>query len=381
MSEDYEKPSQALADWLNKKGVSAYQLAKDTGLAQSRISQILSGQRRITPETATHFSAYFGTTPEYWLSIQARHDLNESSKDGAEHQISSGELKLGGWVCHAYVLADERRVISATGVLKLFGIKSSAYAGGSNLAKLLDSPYLKSDRIRQLIRDVSTPIKFVNHFGTVTHGYEGITVVELCKALMEVRRVGGMPPWAKDYVDAAEMIVISLAKTGIVALIDEATGYQARRNKDALQRLFDVFLLKEYAAWAKRFPDEFYAEMFRLKSWKWTAVTSQKPPVVGKITNDIVYQRLAPSILEELQRLNPKLETGRRKTKHHQWLTPDVGHPALNQHLYALCAMMRGNPDWKSFYHMLQITFPKRNEGVQLEFTDYRAKPEMGDDD
>ncbi|MGC3990622.1 MAG: P63C domain-containing protein [Chthoniobacteraceae bacterium] len=127
--------------------------------------------------------------------------------------------------------------------------------------------------------------------------------------------------------------------------------------------------MKEYASWAKRFPDEFYLEMFRLKGWRWESLTSKKPPVVGKVTNEVVYQRIAPGILKELQHLNPIQPNGRRKVKHHQWLTTDVGHPALNQHLYAVCALMRANPDWKSFYHMLQITFPKQNEGVQLELS------------
>src|SRR5690348_2046050 len=117
---EFQTPAQALEGSLKRKGVTAYQLAKDTGLAQSRISEILAGRRRITPETATHFGDYFETSAEYWMSLQARHDLNESSKDGAEHQISWGELTLGSWVCQAYVLSDERRVISATNFLKLF---------------------------------------------------------------------------------------------------------------------------------------------------------------------------------------------------------------------------------------------------------------------
>ncbi len=366
----FEKPSEALVYWLKAKGVTAYQLCKETTLAQSRISEILTGRRRVTAETATVLGAFFDTGAHYWLNIQTKHDLNESGKAGAEHQICSGEIRLGGYAMQCHVLAGDRRVISATGFLAHFGIRSSAYAGGSNLAKLIDSPYLKSDRIKSLIHTVSNPIKFVNHYGTVTHGYEGETLVEYCKALLEVRRVGGLPAAAKPYAEAAEMFVIALAKVGIVALIDEATGFQALRNRDGLQRLFDIFLLKEYAAWAKRFPDEFYMQMFRLKKWKWEALKSQKPPVVGKITNDIVYRRLAPGVLEELQRLNPLLETGRRSVKHHQYLSADVGHPALNQHLYALCALMRASADWNSFYHMIQMTFPMRNEGVQMDFND-----------
>jgi len=75
-----------------------------------------------------------------------------------------------------------------------------------------------------------------------------------------------------DYRNAAERSRVFLnifAKIGIIALIDEATGYQEVRDKNALQEILDKYLRKEYAAWAKRFPDEFYIEMFRLKGWKW----------------------------------------------------------------------------------------------------------------
>ncbi|MGC3990621.1 MAG: HigA family addiction module antitoxin [Chthoniobacteraceae bacterium] len=235
MDETFESPARALEAWLQEKGVTAYQLSKDTALPQSRISEILAGRRRITPETATHFGSYFGNSAEYWMGIQTKYDLSESNKAGAEHQVSWGELKLGSWACHAYVLSDERRIISAVNVAKLFGFKGSIPSVGTSLGNLIDSPYLKSPMMAELRTRVAKPIKFINHEKIVSDGYEGETIVEFCKALLEVRRIGGLPVWAKAHADTAEMIVISLAKVGIIALIDEATGYQARRHKDALQ--------------------------------------------------------------------------------------------------------------------------------------------------
>jgi hypothetical protein len=80
----------------------------------------------------------------------------------------------------------------------------------------------------------------------------------------------------------------------------------------------------------------------------------------------LVYERLAPGILRELEDRNPKDNRGRRKHKHHQWLTEDIGHPALSQHLYAIIGFMRASNSWKQFYDMVQRAFPKRGETLFL---------------
>ena len=91
-----------------------------------------------------------------------------------------------------------------------------------------------------------------------------------------------------------------------------------------------------------------------------------QPQVVGKYTNDLVYERLAPGILKELEERNPKLPKGDRQSKHHQWLTEDVGHPALAQHLYGLIGFMRASDDWEHFYRMVQRAFPKKGDNLLL---------------
>ncbi|MEO5959687.1 MAG: P63C domain-containing protein, partial [Opitutaceae bacterium] len=122
------------------------------------------------------------------------------------------------------------------------------------------------------------------------------------------------------------------------------------------------------AAWAKRFPDEFYKEIFRLRGWQWNKLSVKRPILVGKLTNDIVYERLAPGVLAELENKNPKDDRGRRTAKHHQWLTEDVGHPALAQHIHAIIGLMRASMSWEQFHDMLDRAFPKRGNTVQLEF-------------
>ena len=167
-------------------------------------------------------------------------------------------------------------------------------------------------------------------------------------------------------VKACDILIRALAHVGIVALVDEATGYQDIRDRQALQKILDSYLAKELAAWAKRFPDEFYKQIFRLRGWEWRGIQVKKPQVVAKYTNDIIYDRLAPGILQELQKKNPKDDKGRRKNRHHQWLTEDIGHPALAQHMHGVIMLMKTSGSWNDFMNKLNIAAPKKGQNLEL---------------
>ncbi len=100
----------------------------------------------------------------------------------------------------------------------------------------------------------------------------------------------------------------------------------------------------------KTFPADFYQEMFRLRGMEYPTAAVQGPRYFGVLTNDIVYDRLAPGVLEELKKVNPKDEvTGRRKHKHFRWLTNNIGYPKLREHLGAVVATMKLSGDWYDF--------------------------------
>jgi hypothetical protein len=92
----------------------------------------------------------------------------------------------------------------------------------------------------------------------------------------------------------------------------------------------------------------------------------KRPGFVGKLTNDLVYERLAPSFLAELKRKNPVSESGHRKARHHQWLSEDIGIPALAQHIYAAIALMRASDNWSTFYGMINRALPKKSGQLPL---------------
>lgn len=363
-------PSAALRYHLKNRGINAYQLSKDTILPQSRISEILSGKRRITAETATILGNYFGNGTEYWVQVQTHFDISKASSLDADRYESRGEFPIGGFRMRCFVTPDERRLVSEADVHLLFGIRSKNPR--QTCVALLDSPYLQSAKMDQLRKKIGSPIKLVGPQGEVVQTYEGEIIIDYCRAIMDARRIKGLPEWAMPYAEQAEIIVTSVAKVGITALIDEATGHQSRRHREALQKLLARYFKEEYAAWTKRFPDWFYEELFRLKGWTWNAVGSKRPSVVGKLTKDIVYSRLEVGVVEELEQRNPLLDNGRRAQKHHQWLSDEVGHPSLDTHFYALRGLMRASNHWRRFYHTLQMAFPKKNECIQLELDDYR---------
>jgi addiction module HigA family antidote len=70
-----------LEEFLNPMDISAYRLAKETFIPQTRISAIIKGNRRITADTALRFSKYFGTSAKFWLGLQDDYDLEEEKKD------------------------------------------------------------------------------------------------------------------------------------------------------------------------------------------------------------------------------------------------------------------------------------------------------------
>lgn len=285
----------------------------------------------------------------------------------AAYGSSDRPLRIGEIEIPCYVLDDGRRVLSQRGLVSAMDMKRGGRDGGDRLshwaASKSVSPFI-SDTLRAAI---DSPIVFgISSGGTPAHGYEATIINEICDAVLDARKAGKLYKQQMHIAERCEIIVRGLSRVGIIALVDEATGYQEVRDRTALQEILDKYLQKEFAAWAKRFPDEFYKQIFRLRGWKWKGMKVNRPTCVAQYTKDLVYARLAPGILEELERRNP-VSGGGRAFKHHQLLTEDVGHPALAQHLHALIGLMRASDDWKQMTKLVNRAFPKRGDTLQLE--------------
>jgi hypothetical protein len=283
-----------------------------------------------------------------------------------------GVLHLGSLAIPCAVLESGQRVLTQSGFMKALGRARQAkgrqyYDADVNMPAFLTAKNLKPF-ISKDLEVTSTQIEFRTVKGARAFGYPAEILPKVCDVFLDAEEADALIASQKHIATRAKMLIRGLARVGIVALIDEATGYQEVRDKLALQAILDKFLRKELAAWAKRFPDEFYQEIFRLRNWDWKGMRINRPQVVAKYTNDLVYERLAPRILQELELRNPRDERGHRRNKHHQWLTEDVGHPALAQHLYAVIALMRASVSWNQFKSMLNQALPKRGDTLSLPF-------------
>lgn len=281
-----------------------------------------------------------------------------------------GDLPLGNTVIPCAVLPGGTRVLSRIGFIQAIGRKGKAKGGRkydqeSQVPVFLTAHNLKPFVSNELIENSkSVPYIPVNG-GLARMGYKAELLPQVCYVFIDALEAGVLRGNQLHIAEQCKILVRGFAVVGITALVDEATGYQEVRDRLALREILDKYLRKEFAAWAKRFPDEFYMEMFRLRNWQWKGMKVNRPSVVGHYTKDLVYERLLPDLLVELEKLNPK-EGGRRKHKHHQLFTDEVGHPALAQHLYAVIGLMRASSTWEHFYRMMQRAFPKKNTTMLL---------------
>jgi P63C domain len=276
-----------------------------------------------------------------------------------------GMINIADMQLPCFVLGDGRRVISGRGMTAAIGMKGR----GQGAQRIGEHRAIKPFMSNELAVAIENPIMFLGgspRGNAPSSGFEAIVLQELCEALLKARDAGALQTeQERRYAQFADMLIRAFARIGIVALVDEATGYQEVRDRHALQAILDAFLRHELAAWAKRFPDEFYEQIFRLRKWTWRGRGTNPPQVVAAYTKDIVYARLAPGIIEELEKRNPS-ESGRRKGKHHQLLTTDVGHPALAQHLHAVVTLMRVSTSWDQFKMFLDQAHPRRGDTLQL---------------
>lgn len=296
----------------------------------------------------------------------------------APKALYAGVLSIGELQIDCAVLPDGTRVLSQRGVGRALGRshggadfrKSDDDPAGGKLPFFMSAKTLFPFVSEELLLLARSPIQYQQtKGGGLAHGISASALPQVCEVWLRARDAGVLTKSQLPVAARAEMIMRGLAHVGITALVDEATGYQDVRDRQALQAILDQYLRKELAAWAKRFPDEFYNQMFRLKKWqrKDLSSPSRRPGAAGMYTNDLVYERLAPGILQELEARNPKDARGNRKGKHHQLLTEDVGHPALSQHIHALIALMRASSSWDQFMLLLNAAFPKKNDTLLLD--------------
>lgn len=277
-----------------------------------------------------------------------------------------GDLHIGEVEIPCFVLEGGRRVLYQRALVAALGMSrgSSGQSGGDRLAKFTGGKALEPFVSEDLLEVTTAPIRFRTPSGALAYGYEATVLADICDVVLAARGAGRLQKQQMHIADQCEMLVRGFARVGIIALVDEATGYQEERKRDELQKLLAAYISPELLPWAEMFPAEFYSEIFRLRGWKWESKGGRRPRLVGKLTNFIVYDRLPVPVVEELRAINPVRKDGRRKDKIFQWMTEEIGHPVLKGHLIGSIALMRATPDgqWARFARMLDRAYPKPGE-------------------
>lgn len=294
-------------------------------------------------------------------AVEARWEKQgKSPTPRAVYGSSDKPLRIGDIELPCYVLEDDTRVFSQRGLQE--GLSLGVWGGASRMIKFMASITANTGKHSDLTARVKNPIKFIPpHGGQIAHGYEATVLADLCDAILEARKDERLSPRLASVAERCEILVRAFAKVGIIALVDEATGFQYERQKNSLEELLEEFLSAELRRWVKTFPATYFKELCRLKNVSYRP-DMRLPQYFGHLTNDIVYKRLAPGVLDKLRGLNDVVDSGSRKSKHFQWLSQDVGHPKLLQHLGAVVAMMKLSANWDTFKSHLDKVAPIHEE-------------------
>ena len=279
-------------------------------------------------------------------------------------------LLIGSVDIPCYVLEDETRVLTQRGLFYGIGAKRGGGIGGAEMPRIMASKNLSPFISKELAAALTQPIEFQPPGGGRTaYGYPASILRLICEVYLNARDAEALLPSQRHIAERADVLIRGFAEIGLIAMIDEATGYQRIREESALATILENFIARELQPWTKTFPYEFYELIYKLKGWSGPD-GHKRPPLIGLYTNQIVYERLAPGVLNELKRRTPRLASGNRPHKFFQWFTTDFGHPKLKEHLAGVMALMRASPNWTAFQRNLKRAYPTPDEQTPLALGD-----------
>jgi hypothetical protein len=295
----------------------------------------------------------------------------------------SGTLKLGELSIPCAVLEDGTRVLSENGITNaLLGGRSGASKRKKKAAEqsgallpLFIAPRQLEPYITNELRE--GPLKPIHYKDgrSVVVGYDARILRAVCEVWLSARAAGALQPQQQDKAQRAEELMRALADIGIVSLIDEVTGYQQYRARDELQKILAAYISPDLLPWTPRFPQNFYAELYRVRGWTYKPGSNKRNHYIGRLTNELIYKQLPQGVLDELRAKNPvDPVVKRRKHLHHQFLTDDIGNPHLEKQIVAVTTLLSVSDNWAEFARLFSKRFPPGPD-------DLFALPPPADDD
>lgn len=284
--------------------------------------------------------------------------IRAASARWGKKAIAEGAIQIGDLSISCFVLNTKERVIATPSLLAAFRMKDGGYkTGDRRIVRFAKTEGMAKYIDDELLVMLENPIKIKTSIRGRALAYPAEVLPKLCSSILNAQADNSLKLQQKHIAEQARILMNGFANIGVIGLIDEATGYQYVRERDALAVILEQFVAKEAAVWVKTFPDEFYREMFRLRGIEPNDL-HKRPKYFGSLTHDIVYSRLAPQVVEELKKRNPKDPEGKRLHRHHQWLTKNKGYHKLETHLEKLIAYMHVSKDWNAFMKLINKYVP-----------------------
>jgi len=285
-------------------------------------------------------------------AAQSRWGLPKAVFGGPDRPIKIGDTQLP-----CYVLDDGRRVLSSVGMMDTLSIaRGGAMKRGMSRLELFISgklikPYISND----LYERVRNPVKFKTG-KAVAYGYASDTLIDIAEAVIQADNSGDLQKQQLGIAYQCRLITSSLTRIGLIALIDEATGYQYKRDSDELQRILEAYVLQEHRPWTTAIPQDFTKELYRVYGWK-RSPDNRGPRYAGVLIRQLIYEKLPQPVLPELDARNPSNAKHRRKYKHHQFLTEKIGLEHFKTQVVSVMTLLRASPDKKTFQILLERVF------------------------
>lgn len=293
-------------------------------------------------------------------AAKARWDdtLPKAVSGGVDRPIRIADIEVP-----CYVLDDGRRVITTNGMLQTMQMaRGGSMVAGMNRFEL----FVSRDRIKPYVSEelherIRNPIRF-RIDRTVAYGFESDTLIDIAEAVIRADNAGQLQKQQAAIAHQCRVITSSLTRIGLIALIDEATGHQEKRDSDELQQILTAYLLPEHRPWMQTIPSEFTSEIYRVYGWKRTP-DNRGPRYAGKLIRQLIYERMPKPVLPALDEANPTNAKYQRKHRHHQFLTDQQGLDHFRTLTITVMTLLRISKNKAEFKRHLRQYF-----GDQMEF-------------
>ncbi|MCK2097544.1 P63C domain-containing protein [Thauera aromatica] len=312
-------------------------------------------------------------TPEERKAVASKAAKAKAEASRLPQATHEGMISIGDVEIPCAVLPDGRRLLTQSGVMQALGRARQAKGRGYYEADVNLPAFLTAKNLKPFINNdlmvTSSQVEFKLKSGVRAFGYPAEILPKICDVYLNAADQNALTHTQQHIAAKAMVLMRGLAHVGIIALVDEATGFQKDRAKDALAKILEAFVTKELQPWVRTFPTEYYEQLFRLYGYDFPPKGNPqwRPQFFGKITSEVVYNRLAPDLLPELKKAASRAE---RKAKLHQWLSQDIGHPKLREHLSSIVTLMKLARSPEEFRDLVDRIHPRFGDNLRLDFNE-----------